>query len=74
MVRIETRQLLPIIFHKQQNNFKDAKQQVYGLNKIIHQTKSIPMAAKKNDAAGIAVLFDFGVHTRLFDGEEGVLF
>ena len=52
MVRIETRQLLPIIFHKQQNHFKDAKQQVYGLNKIIHQTKSIPMAAKKNDAAG----------------------
>ena len=31
------------------------------------------MAAIKNDAAGIAVLFDFRVHTLLFDGEEGVL-
>lgn len=47
MARTEAGQLLSIIFHKQQNNVKEAKQQVYGLNKIIHQTKSVPMAAKK---------------------------
>lgn len=27
----------------------------------------------QNDVAGIAMLFDVRVHTRLFDGEEGVL-
>lgn len=31
-------------------------------------------AKKKNYAAGIAMLFDLLVHTRLFDWEEGVLF
>lgn len=31
-------------------------------------------AKKKNHAAGIVMLFDLRVHTRLFDWEEGVLF
>ena len=73
MVRIETRQLLPIIFHKQQNNFKDAKQQVYGLKKSFIKLKLLPVAAMKNCATGIAVLFDLRVHTLLFGREEGVL-
>ena len=73
VVRIETRQLLPIIFHKQQNNFKGAKQQVYGLKKSFIKLKLLPVAAMKNCATGIAVLFDLRVHTLLFGREEGVL-